>query len=92
MAEWRGVLQERTAGVAVRLSRVPRFLLIGLFGGLVVLGLAGPGLLGAIPLLLIAAIGGWLLLLGWEQRSGIERLLRLLVVLAIVALAVYKLI
>jgi hypothetical protein len=58
----------------------------------VFLGLLGPGLVGAIPLLLIAGFLGWLLLLGWDQRAPIERLIRAAVVLIIVAYAVYKLI
>jgi hypothetical protein len=91
-SEWRASLQERTAVVALALSRVPRFLLIALFVVLVGVGLAGPGLIGTIPLLVIAAMGGWLLLLGWDQRSGTERLLRLAVVLGIVAVAVSKLV
>jgi hypothetical protein len=91
-AEWRASLQDRTAPVAMALSRLPRFLLIGIFGALVVVGLAGPRLIGAVPLLLIAAMGGWLLLLGWDLRSGIERLMRIIAVLLVVGLAVYKLI
>ncbi|WP_163507570.1 DUF6703 family protein [Fodinicola acaciae] len=91
-AEWRAAMQERTAGVALRLSRVPRLLLILIFAALVILGLAGPGLVGAIPLLLIAAFVGWLLLLGWDQRAPVERLIRLAVLLVIVGFAVYKLV
>jgi hypothetical protein len=91
-AEWRASLQDRTAPVAIALSRMPRFLLIGIFGALVVVGLAGPGLVGVIPLLLIAAVGTWLLVLGWDLRSSTERLLRIVAVLLVIAFAVYKLI
>lgn len=91
-AEWRAAMQERTAVAALALSRVPRLLLIVIFGVLILVGLAAPGLIGAIPLLLIAAFVGWLLLLGWDQRAPVERVIRIAVLLVIVAYAVYKLI
>ena len=61
---------------------------IFLFGGLV---LTGPwAALGALLLLLVGAFLGWLLALAWPRLSGASRMLRLIIIVAIIGLAFFK--
>ncbi len=74
----------------LRLTRLPRPLLLVLtiavsFGGLLL-----PGFAGAALLLLLALFFGWLLLLAWPLLSEGGRLLRGLIVLALVIGAIAK--
>ncbi|MET0741694.1 MAG: DUF6703 family protein [Candidatus Nanopelagicales bacterium] len=74
----------------LRLTRLPRPLLLVVtiavsFGGLLL-----PGFAGAVLLLLLALFFGWLLLLAWPLLSDGGRLLRGIVVLALLGGAIAK--
>ena len=72
---------------------MPRWLLVVLIASCLLLGLAltGPlAPLGAIFLLIVATFLGWLLLLAWPVLNPGRRMIRLVVVLAVLGLAVLK--
>jgi hypothetical protein len=69
---------------------VPRILLIGAVLALILGGLFAPGIIGALLLLAMAALVGWLTWLGRGHQSPAALALRGIVVLAFVALAVQK--
>lgn len=74
----------------VLLSRLPRWVvLIGLLA-VVVAGLALPGALGAVLLLVIAAVLGWLLQVAWPVLAAAARLPRLLTIALVVGYAGWK--
>ena len=76
-----------------RLTAMPRWLLIIGLGSSLLLGLVLAGSwrwLGAAFLLLVAAFLGWLLALSWPLLTGGRRLMRLLVVAALIGLAYFK--
>ena len=74
----------------VLLSRLPRLVvLIGILA-LVVAGLFVPGIPGAVLLMLVAVILGWLLTVAWPALSPSQRAPRLLTVGLLVGYAVWK--
>lgn len=83
-------IDPRSAAVLVRLARLPRILLIGAVLALILGGLFAPGVIGALLLLAMAALVGWLTWLGRGHLQPAALFLRGIVVLAFVALAVQK--
>ena len=89
----RGNLERASIPILSRLLAMPRWLLVVLIASCLLLGLAltGPlAPLGAIFLLLVATFLGWLLLLAWPVLNPGRRMIRLVVVLAVLGLAVLK--
>lgn len=85
---WRVGVRRRTAGLAVRLARVPR-LVVGLAAlALLLGGLLAPGAVGAVLLALLAAVLGWLLALAWEEHPPAARAARVAAVALLCAVAV----
>ncbi len=81
----------RSAGALAFLVRMPRALLVA---GLVLVLLAGlfvPGPAGAAVLLAVAALVAWLAWLSWPAVEAPARLGRVVLVAALVAVAVAKL-
>lgn len=76
------------------LTRMPRWLTVVVLASLLVLGVIQTGplaWLGALILLCVALFFAWLLALSWPRISPAGRLLRALVVLALVMAAIFKL-
>ncbi|MEI7629842.1 MAG: DUF6703 family protein [Actinomycetes bacterium] len=89
----RSGLERKSFPILVMLHRVPRWLLVILTALALFLGLIQTGdlaWLGGILLLLVAFFLGWLLVLSWPVLGFASRLLRLLVVIAIVGISIYK--
>lgn len=89
----RQVLERKSFPILVRLHRVPRWLLVIFTALALFLGLIQTGdlaWLGGILLLLVAFFLGWLLVLSWPVIGFVSRLLRLVVVIAVVGIAIYK--
>lgn len=89
----RGNLERASIPILSRLLAVPRWLLVVLIASCLLLGLALTGPLapvGALFLLIVATFLGWLLMLAWPVLPVGRRMIRLVVVFAIVGLAVLK--
>ena len=87
-------LERASLPVLTRLLAVPRWLLVILIAASLLLGLTltGPlAPLGAMFLLLVGTFLGWLLLLAWPAITPGRRMIRLVVVFAVVGLALLKL-
>ena len=72
------------------LQRLPRWVLLLAVVALLVAGFAVPGWPGAAALVLVAAFLGWLGYLSWPTLTGQGRLLRVLAVACVLALAVVQ--
>ncbi|HEX5016840.1 MAG TPA: DUF6703 family protein [Actinomycetes bacterium] len=84
---------ERFSGpLLLKLSRVPRWMLLVAVLALTVAGLLLENVLGGVLLLLLAAFLAWLAVLGWPSLAPVGRLLRLLVIGLVVYVAFTKLI
>jgi hypothetical protein len=84
-------LERWSAPILVRLAAVPRWLFVLGLAVVFLAGLAVPGVIGAILLLVIALFLAWLAALGWPNYSVGGRLLRVLVVLLVAYVAAGKL-
>ena len=89
----RGALERFSYPILVAMQRVPRWLVVILMATCLFLGLIQSGSLawlGGILLLVVAAFLGWLVILSWPVISPASRILRVVVVAAIVGIAVLK--
>jgi hypothetical protein len=86
----RASLEHRSATPLLWLHQLPRWLLPVLAVGLLVIGLALPGWGGAVALLAVAALLGWLAAASWPRLSAQGRLVRAAAVAVIVAIAVLR--
>jgi hypothetical protein len=77
-----------TAPMLARISALPKALLPVTIGVLVIVGLAVGGVGGLVCLLGVAAILGWLLAVFWPVTPGPGRVLRLLAIVALVAVGI----
>jgi hypothetical protein len=76
---------ERTSlPLLVRLAGVPRWLLLVVTLALVISGLLLPGIAGAVILLAVGVLAGWLLALSWPALGAGARAARILILLLIV--------
>jgi hypothetical protein len=83
-------LERASAPALVALTRVPRWLVAVLMAVLLVAGLAVEGPVGAALLLVLAAFLGWLLAVSWPVLAGVSKVVRVLVVAAVVTVAVMQ--
>jgi hypothetical protein len=83
-------IEQSSARPLVLLHQLPVWLLPIVVAALLVTGLAVPGLVGAIALLLVAAFLGWLAALSWPQTKSSGRLLRLASVACVLVVAVIQ--
>ena len=77
----------------VAMQRVPRWLVVIVMAVFLFLGLIQSGSLawlGGILLLIVAAFLGWLVTLSWPVISPASRVLRVVVVAALVGIAILK--
>lgn len=86
----RNTLEHRSATSLLWLHQLPRWLLPVLAAGLLVAGLAIGGLGGAVALCGLAVVLGWLAAVSWPRLSAQGRLLRVVVVAAVVAIALVR--
>jgi hypothetical protein len=75
----------------VFLHQAPRWGILLVVGGLLILGLAVSGPIGFVALLLIAGLMGWLSYLAWPQQTPGQRLMRTLACLAVAGGAFWQL-
>ena len=80
----------RAAVLLVRLSQLPRWAVLLPVLAAVVAGLAIPGLAGALFLLAVAALLGWLLATAWPVLAPAARLPRIVTIAIVVGYAVWK--
>jgi hypothetical protein len=81
-------VEQRSTAVLSRLRSFPTWLPLVVALALTVAGLAIRGPLGAAFLLILAALLGWLCYLGWPTLPSNARLVRLLVLAIVLAVAV----
>lgn len=85
-------IERRSAAPLVFLYQAPRWGILLVVLGLLLVGLAVAGPIGFVALLLIAALMGWLSYLAWPQLAGGQRAMRALGVLLIVGGACWQLV
>ncbi len=81
----------RSMATLAYLARLPRFVLVLGVLALTLGGLFLPGLAGALLLLVVAGLAGWLAWLSAAGQQPLTLALRVLVIAAVVALAASKL-
>jgi hypothetical protein len=86
----RQAVEQRSATPLLWLHQLPVWLLPVLAIGLMVTGFAVKGIGGAIALVVLAVILGWLAAVSWPRLSAQSRLLRVIVVGAVLAAAVVR--
>jgi hypothetical protein len=88
----RSAIEKRSAVLMLYLRRQPRWLIAVVVAGVLVGGLFASGAVSAALLIAIAAIVTWLAYLSWPRTEPPARIARCVVVLALVALAVLRLV
>lgn len=86
----RQATERRSAKALLYLHQLPAWTVPVVLAALVIVGLAvrGPG--GAVALCALAAVLGWLASLSWPRLSARARLVRVLVVAVLLALAAFQ--
>ena len=80
----------RSQVLLVLVSRLPRLVVLLAFLAVVVAGLALPGVPGAVLLVLVGGVLGWLLQLAWPVLSPPARAVRVATVALLLGYAAYK--
>ena len=83
-------IERSSARALVLLHQQPVWLPPGVVALLLVVGLAVPGWLGAVALILVAAFLGWLAALSWPRVDRGGRLLRLAAVTGVLVVAIIQ--
>ena len=83
----RSSLERSSARPLVMLHQLPVWVVPIVLAGLLVTGLAVPGWLGAVALVLVAAFLAWLAALSWPQLGPGPRLLRVAAVVGLLVVA-----
>jgi uncharacterized protein DUF6703 len=89
-SETRQAVERFSARPLVFLTQLPRWVLLLIVLGLLISGFAVPGLIGAIALLLVAILLGWLAYLSWPSINASGRVLRVLALACMVAIVVWQ--
>jgi len=89
---WRRELERRSAPALIVLHGLPRWLVPIAMGLLLLVGLLGPRIIGGVALLCVGAFLGWLLAVSWPLISGSARMIRLLVVAAVLGVGIARLV
>ena len=84
-SETRQAVERFSARPLVFLHQLPRWILLLIVLGLLISGFAVPGLIGAIALLLVAILLGWLAYLSWPSINASGRVLRVIALACMVA-------
>ena len=83
----RSSLERSSARPLMLLHQLPVWLVPIVLAGLLVTGLAVPGWIGAVALVLLAAVLGWLAALSWPRLGTGPRLQRVAAVVVVLVLA-----
>jgi hypothetical protein len=84
----RRAIERRSAALLVYLHQLPRWLPAVVLAVLLITGLAVHGIGGAIALIGVALVLGWLAVVSWPQLSPSGRVIRVLVVALVAGVAV----
>ncbi|GAA2458607.1 hypothetical protein GCM10010191_93240 [Actinomadura vinacea] len=84
----RAAVEASSAAPLVFLSRMPRWALLAVVFGLLVIGMAGSGWVGASGLLVLWVLLAWFAYLNWPELELSGRLLRLAALAVLAAFAV----
>jgi hypothetical protein len=74
----------------VFLHQMPRWVVLLVVLGLLISGFAVPGWIGAIALLLVGILLGWLAYLSWPSLSASGRVLRVIALACMVVIVVWQ--
>ena len=83
-------LEHRSATALLWMHQMPRWLLPLLAAALLLVGLTVSGWGGAIALLAVAVTLGWLAAISWPRLSAQGRMLRVVIIGAVVAIALVR--
>lgn len=86
----RQALEHRSATSLLWLHQMPRWLIPVLAAGLLVVGFAVGGVGGAVALCGLAVVLGWLAAVSWPRLSAHSRLLRVVVIGCVLAIAAFR--
>jgi len=89
-SETRQAVERFSARPLVFLHQLPRWALLVVVLGLLISGFAVPGWIGAIALLLVAVLLGWLAYLSWPSINASGRVLRVIALGCMVAIVVWQ--
>jgi hypothetical protein len=89
-SETRQAVERFSARPLVFLHQLPRWILLLIVLGLLISGFAVPGLIGAIALLLVAILLGWLAYLSWPSINAPGRVLRVIALACMVGIVVWQ--
>ena len=83
-------MERFSARPLVFLTQLPRWVLLLVVLGLLVSGFAVPGLIGAVSLLLVAILLGWLAYLSWPSINASGRAGRVVALACMVVIVVWQ--
>lgn len=83
-------LEQRSFPMLAFLTRVPKWLLIVTMAGLLFAGFVLPALIGAFLLFLVVLFLIWLVALSWPVLNTSSKLLRVIVIIALLGIVVFK--
>ena len=89
-SETRQAVERFSARPLVFLHQLPRWILLLIVLGLLISGFAVPGLIGAVALLLVAILLGWLAYLSWPSINASGRVLRVMALACMVVIVVWQ--
>ena len=89
-SETRQAVERFSARPLVFLHQLPRWILLLIVLGLLISGFAVPGLIGAIALLLVVILLGWLAYLSWPSINASGRVLRVIALACMVGIVVWQ--
>lgn len=83
-------VERRSAASLVYLHQLPRWVLPLVLVAVLITGFAVPGWGGAAAFAVLAALLGWFSYLSWPSLTGTTRLLRAVVITAVLVAAIYQ--
>ena len=89
-SETRRAVERLSARPLVFLHQLPRWVVLLVVLGLLISGFAVPGWIGAIALLLVGVLLGWLAYLSWPSINASGRVLRVIALACMVVIVVWQ--
>jgi len=89
-SETRRAVERFSARPLVFLHQLPRWVVLLVVLGLLISGFAVPGWIGAIALLLVGVLLGWLAYLSWPSINASGRVLRVIALACMVVIVVWQ--